>query len=140
MFTGVCLSTGGVPAPGGVPGLEGVPGRGGCLVETPPGRPLLRAVRILPECILVSKCFLRKTVSRLVHVVLFQMFTDFVLTDAMELIAPVAISEIPTYFLTDIIFSLYPCSVSRILLIKQRATVFTLHPQLQILDIVFIAE
>ena len=37
---------------------------GGCLLpggawwRHPPGRPLLRAVRILPECILVSKCFL----------------------------------------------------------------------------------
>ena len=52
MFTGVCLSTGGVPAPGGVPG------RGGAWWRHPPGRPLLRAVRILLECILVSKCFL----------------------------------------------------------------------------------
>ena len=37
----------GMPGPGGVPGPEG------CLVETPPGRLLLRAVRILLECILV---------------------------------------------------------------------------------------
>ena len=36
-----------MPAPGGVPAP------GGCLVENPPGRPLLRAVRILLECILV---------------------------------------------------------------------------------------
>ena len=31
-----------------------MPGPGGCLVETPPGRLLLRAVRILLECILVT--------------------------------------------------------------------------------------
>ena len=45
----------GVPGPGGclVPGLR-VPGPGGCLVETPPGRLLLRVVRILLECILVE--------------------------------------------------------------------------------------
>ena len=37
----------------GVPGRgAGVPALGGCLVETPPGRLLLRAVRILLECIL----------------------------------------------------------------------------------------
>ena len=54
-FTAVCLSTGGVPAPGVVPGpggrgawSRGVPG------GDPPGRLLLRAVRILLECILVS--------------------------------------------------------------------------------------
>ena len=48
---GVCSR--GVSAPGG---------GGGCLVETPPGRPLLRAVRILLECILVlryvHRCYL----------------------------------------------------------------------------------
>ena len=37
---------------GSAPG--GVPGPGGCLVETPPGRLLLRAVRILLECILIE--------------------------------------------------------------------------------------
>ena len=41
---GVCSE--GVSAPGG-------PAPGGYLVETPPGRPLLRAVCILLECILV---------------------------------------------------------------------------------------
>ena len=76
MFTGVCLSTGVVPAPRGVPGPgrvpapRGVPGPGGHLVRgvpapgglvpgvpggDPPRWPLLRAVRILLECILV--CF-----------------------------------------------------------------------------------
>ena len=70
---------GGVPSPGGgsgpggsgprgVPGPEGgwswggsdpggLPGPGGCLVE-PPGRLLLRVVRILLECILVRNNFL----------------------------------------------------------------------------------
>ena len=72
-----CLVPGGVPGPkggsgpGGVPGAggclawgEGRPGPGGCLVETlspppPSGWLLLRAVRILLECILVSEsiCF-----------------------------------------------------------------------------------
>ena len=71
-FTGVCDSVngGGVPGPGG-----GVPGPGGCLLpggllpggqsrgvsapgggawwRPPPGRPVLQAVRILLECILV---------------------------------------------------------------------------------------
>ena len=75
MFTGVCLSTGGVPAPGGAclgglvqggsgPGggacsgvglvLGGVPAPRVCLVETP-RQLLLRTVRILLECILVKK-------------------------------------------------------------------------------------
>ena len=50
---GGCLILGGawswgVPGPGGV-----ALSRGGCLVETPHGRLLLRAVRILLECILV---------------------------------------------------------------------------------------
>ena len=52
----VC-SWGGLVRGGGLLGGGGlVPGGllGGCLVETPPGRPLLRAVRILLECILVS--------------------------------------------------------------------------------------
>ena len=54
MFTGVCLATGGVSGPGGVSGL-GVsgPGRGRCARWRPPGWLLLRAVRILLECILV---------------------------------------------------------------------------------------
>ena len=42
-----CLLLGGVPAPGGS-------APEGCLVEIPPGRPLLRVVRILLECILVN--------------------------------------------------------------------------------------
>ena len=51
---GGCLVQGGrVPGLGGGLLLGGVPAPGGCLVETPPGRPLLRAVRILLECILV---------------------------------------------------------------------------------------
>ena len=62
VFTGVCDSApggsgqggasaqGGVSAPRGVCSVWGVP-----LVETPPGRPLLRAVRILLECILVNR-------------------------------------------------------------------------------------
>ena len=52
MFTGMCLSTGGVPGLGGL-----VPG-GACLGGAwwrPPRQPLLRAVRILLECILVTK-------------------------------------------------------------------------------------
>ena len=51
---------GGVPGPGGV-WSWGVPGPGGCLLlgvcvpgGNPPGRLLLRAVRILLECILVT--------------------------------------------------------------------------------------
>ena len=48
LLPGGCLIPGGSAPRGG-----GVPGPGGCLVETPPGRPLLRAVRILLECILV---------------------------------------------------------------------------------------
>ena len=52
---------GGVPAPRRVPGpggcVAGLGGGGllpvGCLVEIPPGWPLLRAIRILLECILV---------------------------------------------------------------------------------------
>ena len=51
----------GVPGPGGclVPGgawCRGVPGAGGFPEETPPRRLLLRAVRILLECILVFQC------------------------------------------------------------------------------------
>ena len=52
----VILLTEGVPGPWGGLLREGggsAPG-GGCLVETPLGRPLLRAVRILLECILVD--------------------------------------------------------------------------------------
>ena len=56
---GVCFQGGawsrGVSAPRGVPGHGGCLLRGGCLVETPTGRLLLRAVRILLECILVSE-------------------------------------------------------------------------------------
>ena len=51
VYVCVILFTGGVSCPGGA-GL--VPG--GCLVENPPVRPLLRAVRILLECILVFSC------------------------------------------------------------------------------------
>ena len=47
LLRGVCLVPGG-SAPGGVPGPR-------CLVETPLGRLLLRAVRILLECILVYR-------------------------------------------------------------------------------------
>ena len=87
MFTGVCLSIGGggclvpggsgprgclvwgVPGPGGCL-LQGVPAPGGCLLvgggsgpggawwRPPPRRPLLWAVHILLECILVYFCFL----------------------------------------------------------------------------------
>ena len=76
MFTGVCVFTGGgawsggawsqgVPGPGGVPGPRGCLVPAGCLVwgrylvpggvpgGDPPGRLLLRALRILLECILV---------------------------------------------------------------------------------------
>ena len=54
IFTGACDSVHG----GGGGLVRGVPGLGGsapegCLVETPPGQLLLRAVRILLECILV---------------------------------------------------------------------------------------
>ena len=42
-----------VPGPGGVPGPRGVPGGD----HPPPGRLLLRAVRILLECILVKLYF-----------------------------------------------------------------------------------
>ena len=70
MFIGVCLSIGGVPGPGvcllpggGVPGpLGGTPGPGGVLGGDPPGWLLLRAVRILLECILVLIIFLRTSV------------------------------------------------------------------------------
>ena len=69
MFTGICLSTGvvhgseGCMVPEGawswgcmVLGVNGPggPAPGGCLVETP--QLLLRAVRILLECILVVEC------------------------------------------------------------------------------------
>ena len=64
----VCLLLGGVCSRGsgrggcllqgeGVSALRGVLLPGNCLVETPPGRPLLRAVRILLECILVCIIF-----------------------------------------------------------------------------------
>ena len=50
---------GGCLVPRGLPGPTGVSGPGGPGVD-PPGRPLLRAVRILLECILVNdkKCIL----------------------------------------------------------------------------------
>ena len=60
---GGCLLLGG-SGPRGVPAARGVPALGGCLLQggsglggpsgDPLGRPLLRAVRILLECILVS--------------------------------------------------------------------------------------
>ena len=54
MFTGVCLSTEGVPAPGGLPALGGVFASGGVPGgDLPPRRLLLRAVCIPLECILV---------------------------------------------------------------------------------------
>ena len=63
VFTGVSdsVNEGGVSAPGGVCSWEGVCSRG-CLLRgvpggDPPGRPLLWAVRILLECILVMKAF-----------------------------------------------------------------------------------
>ena len=60
------LGWGAWPQGGGCSGgdlLRGVPGPGvcsggRCLVETPLGQPLLRAVRILLECILVSFCLI----------------------------------------------------------------------------------
>ena len=63
VFTGVCDSAPGGSGRGGVSLLKGgclLPGGsarcGGVpLVETPPGRPLLWAVRILLECILVNR-------------------------------------------------------------------------------------
>ena len=58
---GWCLVLGGVPGPGGTWFRGCVPGPGGCLVggvvETSLGRLLLRAVRILLECILVKGSF-----------------------------------------------------------------------------------
>ena len=57
-----CLAAGGSGPGGSAPGgclvqggllLRGVCSGGGCLVETPPRRLLLQAVRILLECILV---------------------------------------------------------------------------------------
>ena len=64
---GVCLLPG-EPAPGGVPGPDGgCVCSGGCLVETP-GRLLLRAVRILLECILVAYCFRKKKLEHEINV------------------------------------------------------------------------
>ena len=51
---GGCLLPGGCLVWGAVPAL-GVPAPGGVPGGDPPGRPLLRAVRILLECILVRK-------------------------------------------------------------------------------------
>ena len=53
MFTGVCLSTGGVSGPGG-PGGD------------PPGRQLLRAVHILLQCILVLCSFSRNLLIQVI--------------------------------------------------------------------------
>ena len=61
---GAC-SQGGLPATRGVPAPGGVSASGGCLLPgggggarwRPPGRPLLRALRILLECILFLKIF-----------------------------------------------------------------------------------
>ena len=60
MFTGVCLSTGGVLVRGCLFRGDGGPAPGGLTVEThpPPRRLLLRAVRILLECILVNISFI----------------------------------------------------------------------------------
>ena len=57
---GGCLVLGLVPGPRGVPGSRGGAWSGGCLVEIPPGRLLLRAVRILLECILVHIVIIAK--------------------------------------------------------------------------------
>ena len=58
---GGAWSPGGVPGPGGWgvpgPGGWGVPGPGGGVCADPPRWLLLRAVRILLECILVEKKF-----------------------------------------------------------------------------------
>ena len=64
IFTGVCHSVNrgecllrGGAGPEGVSGPGGLPAPRGGLVETPPsGWPLLRAVRILLECLLVHNC------------------------------------------------------------------------------------
>ena len=59
VFTGVCLSTGGVLPPGGVlpRGRGGASSGGGAWWRHPPRRLLLRAVRIPLECILVYQWF-----------------------------------------------------------------------------------
>ena len=49
----------GVPGPGGSAAGRGGSAPGGCLVETPLGRLLPRAVRILLECILVFHVFIK---------------------------------------------------------------------------------
>ena len=51
---GCLVPVGGAWSGGGVPGLGGVPPLWGCLVETPSGTAMLRALRILLECILVK--------------------------------------------------------------------------------------
>ena len=87
----VILLTGGVPAQGGLIGGVSAPGgsgpRGRCLLPRcvpggdPPGQPLLRAVRILLECILVQVDFCctvqspwscKKVVSSVVSVTCWQ--------------------------------------------------------------------
>ena len=55
-----CVYCWGVPGPG-VPDPRGVSGPGGAGGD-PPGRPLLRVVRILLECILVSGAFTSLTI------------------------------------------------------------------------------
>ena len=56
---------------GGVPGPRGDAWpRGGCLVETPPGRLLLRAVRILLECILVKNISWQHLVAHCLDIVM----------------------------------------------------------------------
>ena len=72
IFTGVCDSVRGGAGPRGVPG-PGVPGLGGGVCsrregllggDFPPGRLLLRAVRILSECILVHFPFSLKLILK----------------------------------------------------------------------------
>ena len=55
----------GVPGPGG--GERGVPGPGGVPDRDPPGQLLLRAVRILLECILVLECDFPVTNSMIIR-------------------------------------------------------------------------
>ena len=75
------LVLGGCLVQWGVPGLGGVPGPGGCLVQEgvwsrgvpggdPPGRLLLRAVRILLECILVKNISWQHLVAHCLEIVM----------------------------------------------------------------------